>query len=79
MGVKQTTDVLEKGTWLFAAVVAVLCIVSPAFIPKDGKGGSKNSTIINDLSTKPAQAAPATAPTTTAPMPGTATPDSPKK
>ncbi len=69
MGVKQTTDVLEKGTWLFAAVVAVLCIVSPAFIPKDGKGGAKNSTIINDLSTKPVQAAPAS----TAPMPGTVT------
>lgn len=32
MGVKQTTDVLEKGTWLFAAIVGVLCIVSPAFI-----------------------------------------------
>ena len=31
MGVKQTTDVLEKGTWLFAAIVGILCIVSPAF------------------------------------------------
>lgn len=33
MGVKQTTDVLEKGTWIFAAVVAVLCLVSTIFIP----------------------------------------------
>lgn len=32
MGVKQTTDVLEKGTWIFAAVIAVLCIVSTFFI-----------------------------------------------
>ena len=24
MGVKQTTDVLEKGTWIFAAVIAIL-------------------------------------------------------
>src|SRR5687767_5499986 len=32
MGVKQTTDVLEKGTWVFAAVIAVLCIVSTFFI-----------------------------------------------
>ena len=32
MGVKQTTDVLEKGTWIFAAVIAVLCIVSTMFI-----------------------------------------------
>ena len=36
MGVKQTTDVLEKGTWVFAAVVGLLCLMSPAFIPKEG-------------------------------------------
>jgi preprotein translocase subunit SecG len=33
MGVKQTTDVLEKGTWVFAAVIAVLCLISTMFIP----------------------------------------------
>ena len=33
MGVKQTTDVLEKGTWIFAAVIGVLCILSTIFIP----------------------------------------------
>ncbi|HWJ92131.1 MAG TPA: preprotein translocase subunit SecG [Flavisolibacter sp.] len=33
MGVKQTTDVLEKGTWLFAAIIGILCIVSTVFIP----------------------------------------------
>jgi preprotein translocase subunit SecG len=32
MGVKQTTDVLEKGTWIFAALIAVLCITSTFFI-----------------------------------------------
>lgn len=32
MGVKQTTDVLEKGTWLFAGVIAVLCLASTLFI-----------------------------------------------
>lgn len=32
MGVKQTNDVLEKGTWIFAAVIAVLCITSTFFI-----------------------------------------------
>lgn len=32
MGVKQTTDVLEKGTWIFASVLAVLCIVSVLFV-----------------------------------------------
>jgi len=32
MGVKQTTDVLEKGTWIFAAVIGVLCLASTFFI-----------------------------------------------
>ena len=32
MGVKQTTDVLEKGTWIFAAVIGILCLVSTVFI-----------------------------------------------
>lgn len=36
MGVKQTTDVLEKGTWLFAGIVGVLCLTSSLFIPKSG-------------------------------------------
>src|SRR5580693_2755254 len=34
MGVKQTTDVLEKGTWMLAIVVALLCVFSAAFVPK---------------------------------------------
>lgn len=40
MGVKQTTDVLEKGTWLFAAVIGVLCLVSTLFM---GTSTSSNS------------------------------------
>lgn len=43
MGVKQTTDVLEKGTWLFATIIAVLCLVSSLFISDTaGTGGSGN-------------------------------------
>lgn len=43
MGVKQTTDVLEKGTWLFAAIIGVLCLVSSLFISEvEGSGGSGN-------------------------------------
>jgi preprotein translocase subunit SecG len=34
MGVKQTTDVLEKGTWALALVVGLLCLFSAVFIPK---------------------------------------------
>ena len=32
MGVKQTTDVLEKGTWIFAGIVGALCLFSAFFI-----------------------------------------------
>jgi preprotein translocase subunit SecG len=74
MGVKQTTDVLEKGTWIFAAIVGGLCIISPVFIPTDAEASSKNDELINK--------APATAPNTpnTVPLPGTIqTPDTIKK
>src|SRR5436190_9961205 len=40
MGVKQTTDVLEKGTWIFAAIIGILCMCSVFFIPKGESGGS---------------------------------------
>jgi len=55
MGVKQTTDVLEKGTWIFAGVIGVLCLVSTLFI----SGGSSSSTgVSNKISTTPVQTAP---------------------
>ena len=38
MGVKQTTDVLEKGTWIFAAVIGVLCLFSTFFISGSSSG-----------------------------------------
>ncbi len=47
MGVKQTTDVLEKGTWLFAAIIGVLCITSTLFIPKTA-GTNSNENLINE-------------------------------
>ncbi len=34
MGVKQTTDTLEKGTWLFVAILALLCLFASFFIGK---------------------------------------------
>ena len=65
MGVKQTTDVLEKGTWVFAGIVGILCVISPIFIPKTAGGSSQNDELINK--------APVTAPqqSTTTPLPGT--------
>jgi preprotein translocase subunit SecG len=78
MGVKQTTDVLEKGTWIFASVVGLLCLMSPAFIPKDGSSGSKNQELLNNMNTTAPKAAPATN-TNNTPMPGTKAPDSANK
>ena len=49
MGVKQTTDVLEKGTWIFAAVVALLCIFSVVFIPRT----VGNNNMLDKINTKP--------------------------
>lgn len=62
MGVKQTTDVLEKGTWIMAVAIALLCLCSAFFI----KGGS--TTTINDSNIKPSTQQ--TAPANTAPAPG---------
>ena len=42
MGVKQTTDVLEKGTWILATVVVLLCVFSTVFIPKAGANHVKD-------------------------------------
>ena len=55
MGVKQTTDVLEKGTWIFAAVIGVLCLVSTLFISGSSSSGSGAS---QKVSTTPVQTTP---------------------
>ena len=47
MGVKRTTDVLEKGTWLFAAIVAILCLTSALFISKSG-GNNERDQLLNN-------------------------------
>src|SRR6476620_6191227 len=54
MGVKQTTDVLEKGTWLFAAIIGVLCLTSAMFIPKTG-GNAKDNQMYQGTVGTPAQ------------------------
>ena len=56
MGVKQTTDVLEKGTWVLAAVVSLLCLFSPIFMHTSS--GRKQQGI--EKVTAPTQSAPVT-------------------
>ncbi len=73
MGVKQTTDVLEKGTWIFASIIAVLALVSSLFLK--GGSGIDNSVLqkVNTTTSQPAPTPAAPANTTTA------TPDTGKK
>lgn len=59
MGVKQTTDVLEKGTWLFAGIIAVLAIFSTIFL-KGGSSAVNDNSILQKVNTN--QTAPAPAP-----------------
>jgi preprotein translocase subunit SecG len=57
MGVKQTTDVLEKGTWIFAAIIGVLCLVSTLFIGVN-KTTQKATQQTEQGPTQPGQTAP---------------------
>jgi preprotein translocase subunit SecG len=58
MGVKQTTDVLEKGTWLFAAIIGVLCLVSTLFI--SDSAGTGPGSLEKVPTNQPVKQAPAT-------------------
>jgi preprotein translocase subunit SecG len=77
IGVKQSTDVMEKGTWIFAAVVGILCVLSPAFIPKDGTGSSANDELLQGVSPRPAQPK-STQPANQVPLPGAQQPVTPQ-
>lgn len=45
MGVRQTTDFLEKGTWVLIIIIAGLCMFSTFFMSKSGVGpDAKGST-----------------------------------
>ncbi len=48
MGVKKTTDFLEKATWTLAIVLFALCIGAAATIPR-GENGAPKSVIEKQL------------------------------
>ena len=75
MGVKQTTDVLEKGTWLFAGIIGALCLFSSIFMSAKTSSSSSGPEV-----GKPAPAAtqPANTPAQGIQLP-TGIPDSTKK
>src|SRR5215212_5905629 len=65
MGVKQTSDVLEKGTWIIAVLIAVLTVISPVFISPGSRSG-------NEPNLRPTTSQPA--PASTLPVPQQQTP-----
>ena len=48
MGVRKTTDFLEKATWGLAGTVIVLCVVAAIFVPKQ-VSGTRDSEIKQDI------------------------------
>jgi len=67
--------VLEKGTWIFAAVIGILCLASTFFIPKSGSSASPTSTNATEA---PVPAGQQPNPATTVPLQGN-TPPAPNK
>jgi preprotein translocase subunit SecG len=61
MGVRKTTDFLEKATWYLAGTIVVLSVVSSLFL---GHPAAKDSTIKDDIR----NAAPVTDPNAVAPF-----------
>ncbi len=49
MGVKQTNDVLEKGTWIFVSLIALLCVFSTFFMTSGSS--SNDNDILNKINT----------------------------
>jgi preprotein translocase subunit SecG len=58
---------LEKGTWAFAAIVALLCIFSAVFIPKTVSTGTDRTQSVDTRTTTPPVATPPVQQPTSAP------------
>ena len=65
MGVRQTTDFLEKATWTIGGILVVLCLISSITLPKNSKEGAPKSELENVVAPLPAVETPAA--TTTMP------------
>src|SRR5215216_5802340 len=66
MGVKQSTDVMEKGTWSAMGIIAALCIITVMFIDKPARVEQPSKAKAQSsapTSSAPATPAPAPAPT----------------
>ncbi|MBC9929955.1 preprotein translocase subunit SecG [Chitinophaga qingshengii] len=84
IGVRQTTDVLEKGTWILAVIIAALCLTAPFFIGKSAKVSNAAPTAVERAGAGMPAPAPAPAQLPGAqpqqtPAPGTPAPTTPGK
>lgn len=52
MGVKQSTDVMEKGTWTMISAIAALCIVSVMFFQKPAGSDTTKPKVQNSAPAK---------------------------
>ena len=60
MGVRQTTDFLEKATWTMGGILVVLCLISSITIPKKVKVGETLDTEMRQQIENVMPSAPAT-------------------
>jgi preprotein translocase subunit SecG len=49
MGVRKTTDFLEKATWFLAGALLILCIGGTAFISRENKAAGSQSAIKDQI------------------------------
>ncbi len=54
MGVKQSSDVMEKGTWTLISVIGGLCIISVMFFQKP-QGAADNTSKASQQKSAPAK------------------------
>ncbi len=73
MGVRKTTDFLEKGTWSLAAILLFLCVIASGFIPREG-GELDQSRVQEQIETAVDPTQVPTFPTTPPPAPAQETP-----
>ena len=59
MGVRQTSDFLEKATWTLGGILVVLCLLSSITLPKNSKEGTPKSELENMIAPLPTVETPA--------------------
>lgn len=62
LGVRKTSDFLEKGTWALAAILLVLSLSSSIFVPKETVVEQKDSEMQEQIDNQPAPVQPPTLP-----------------